>query len=55
MEVGDEVVQSQGPCKGKVFIITEVDGNMLRVRLKKPRPPYSGQPEWSHKTNYISA
>ena len=52
MKEGEEVVQMQGPCRGKVFVITEVDGNMLRVRLKNPRPPYKGLPEWSHKDSY---
>ena len=55
IEAGDEVVQVHGPCVGKIFVVDEVDGNLLHVRLKDPKPPYNGQPGWSHRGNYLPA
>jgi hypothetical protein len=52
ISVGDELVQVQGPCWGKLFVVDEVDGNMLRLHLKNPKPPYTRRPEWSHKDSY---
>lgn len=52
ISIHDEVIQTQGPCRGQVFIVYYVDGNMLHVGLKNPKSPYSRRPEWSHKDNY---
>lgn len=52
IEAGDEVIQIQGPCRNQVFIVDEVDGFLLHVRLKNPRPPYNGRPSWSHRDYY---
>ena len=49
----DEIIQIQGPCRNQVFIVDEVDGSLLHVRLKNPRPPYNSHLEWSHKDNFI--
>ena len=52
IEVDDEVIQIKGPCRGHVFIVCEKQGDMLRVRLKNPKPPHKRHPEWSHISSY---
>jgi len=47
------VRQVTGPCEGKRFVVEDIDGNLLHVRLLDPPPGYAREAQWSHHSNYI--